>query len=122
MDGCTPVIQIDPLEADCARALGFQIGSSPEYCSAAAREFLALWRFVTARTEVDALTEKRRAGALDRAAIELAVKQDRANTVGIIRARQDELARNGHKDGCAMVRLNEAVLLLDRIEGRNAQG
>ena len=110
IEGMT-MIKIDPLEADAARALGFQIGSSPEYCSAAAREFLAMWRFVTGVDKPEKVT-------LDRAAVELAVKQERANTIGIIRTRQDELARLGHKDGCAMVRLNELVLLLDRIEGR----
>ena len=113
MDGCAPMIKVDPLEADAARALGFQTGCSPEYCTAAAREFLALWRFVTGRDE------RSKPATLDRAAIELAVKQERANVIGLIRARQDELARLGHKDGCAMVRLNELVTLLDRIEGRN---
>ena len=110
------MIKIDPLEADCARALGFQTGSSPEYCTAAAREFLALWRFVTGIDK----PEPAKQVTLDRAAVELAVKQERANTIGIIRARQDELSRSGHKDGCAMVRLNELVLLLDRIEGRTS--
>ena len=116
MDGCAPVIKIDPLEADCARALGFQIGSSPEYCAAAAREFLALWRFVTAASK----PEPAKQAMFERAAVELAVRQERANTVGIIRDRQDQLSRDGHKDGCAMVRLNELVTLLDLIEGEHA--
>ena len=41
----------DPLEADCARVLGFRIGADPSYCSAAAREFLALWRFLNQADE-----------------------------------------------------------------------
>jgi hypothetical protein len=105
---------VDPLEADCARVLGFASGAGAEYCAAAAREFLALWRFVTG---LDALEPAKQA-TLDRAAVELAVGQERARAVGVIRARQDELMHNGDKAGNGFIRLNELALVLDRIEGR----
>ena len=106
-------LTVDPLEADAACALKFETGSSSEYCTAAAREWLALWRHVTDQDE-----GPQQPATLDRAAVELAVSQERARTVGMIRDRQDELMRDGNKEGTAWIRLNELVTILHRIEGR----
>ena len=112
----------DPLEKECARALLLQSdyppsAATPQYYLESAREFLAMWRFVTSLEDGKPQPEK--PATLDRAAVELAVGKERARTIGVIRDRQDEIMRGGDKGGNGYIRLNELVTVLDRIEGRS---
>ena len=89
---------IDPLEAECARVLGFATGESHEYCVMSAREFLAIWRHLERQVPDD-----------DAA-------MERCRIVSLIRDRQDEIMRGKVGDGFDLIRLNELVGLLDSIQ------
>jgi len=100
---------VDPLLQDCSRVVGFATGEAPEYSEAVAKEWLALYRFVTG---VDAPSRDERIVAAEEHGRAL----ERARICEIIDGRKAHWLRRMFANESAAARAAELQWVADKID------
>jgi len=104
-----PQKSIDPLLQDASRVLGFAVGADAAYCEASAKEWLALYRFVSGHDTPD--RDERIV-----AAEEHGRSLERDRILDLIRNRQAHWLRRMFANESAAARAAELQWVVDKID------